>query len=440
MPFKSKHSLDGGGRVYCDCRKGQQVGAWRMAFSRSAGNFRIDVNKTTGHNEVAKAQGFANDYARLVEKTVHKQFMGIPLNNEERQIAGLKSEATAEVYVGTLGEQIEPFLLTRESPPDSPYIRNCRDELRIVFQQLALGLPKSQKLNMMSLTAMSIRAALLKLKETKKWHARSYNRHRSAMYKFCEYLKPAGLNPNPVELIPTLSESDDPVRPARAFSDEELVSLIQTCVEDTSVDRANKADSIGGMGDAAMIFIAVYTGLRAGHIRNLVKENITILEDGVIVEPNVTVQRHKSKKGIVNAITDPWAVEIISKYLMKLPAGVKLFPVARAYTSRLITLRSAEAREKWIEKAKTAKLKGERMASSFLAKKDTQGFCLTFHALRNTTATRALDAGISSIRVQKMMGHSKAAMTAHYDRPAHAALLKQAALIPSLPRPQLKLA
>lgn len=415
--------------------KAEEVGAYRMRFMRREGNFVINVDKSTDQIEAGAAVRVATLYADLARKVVNKQANGLVLSADkvrigniettEYEVAGLPAPEVVQM-VGALKEQIAGLQQAMsDAHRDARYIEGTGVDVKIVLDQMQRGKNASARpgeLGLSDLTTENIRAALSELKKNRKWSARSYQRARYATFKFCDHVR---IKPNPVADIEVPDPDENPVRPARPFADDELVALISEAVAHS-------------LRDAAMIFMGMYSGLRASHLRGVTRDKVEVLKDGVIVTPPVKNRLSKKKRATVNAITDPWAVEVISKYVATLKADDKLFPVDRPYCSRMIRKYAASARAAWIDAAKEAKVKEERMKSDFLNRKDRDGFVIHFHALRNTFITRAFGANIPDARIQAMAGHSRVEQTRGYDRPANEALIAQANMIPHLHRPKRK--
>ncbi len=172
------------------------------------------------------------------------------------------------------------------------------------------------------------------------------------------------------------------------------------------------------------IRMAVYTGLREGDVATLEGAEIRREQDCLVLAPNKT-KRWGTGAQVIHSLDAPWVAHVPTP-----TAGGMVWPLAaKAYGQGKGHVFARE----WKELCRRAKIAVERPAEEGERRKRAVKLA-TFHSLRHTFVTQALEAGAAKDDIRKLAGHSTIAMTEHYDHtPALAAARRVAAAMPAIP-------
>lgn len=176
----------------------------------------------------------------------------------------------------------------------------------------------------------------------------------------------------------------------RALTSDELLKLLNVCVEDKS---------IAGIRDAAILMV-LRVGLRRSEIVNLDLSDLNLCDD------YVTVRGGKGRKDRVVYFPESAIayLEAWSNTVRGIEPGPLLLPVSKA--KRVVWRR----------------LSDQAVMTIMLKRGEAAGIeDFTPHDFRRTFAGDLLDAGVDIVTVQKLMGHADPATTAKYDRRGDAA-------------------
>ena len=183
-----------------------------------------------------------------------------------------------------------------------------------------------------------------------------------------------------------------------------------------------------------LFLIAVYTGMRLGDCCCLTWEAVDLSSLMIQVVPRKT-RRYLSAR----PVTIPLHAELVGMLKETPPEsrrGFVIDSIARDFTQR-----------RWAVSRKLEKIfsKADIETSVMLEGRERRTPSATFHSLRHTFVSIAVNAGVPLAVVQSIVGHTSTAMTRHYYHPSEVALRQAVDAIPSIesgaanpPRPRMR--
>ena len=171
-----------------------------------------------------------------------------------------------------------------------------------------------------------------------------------------------------------------------------------------------------------MLFsIAIYTGMRLGDCCCLTWDAVNLASSIIQIVPRKT-RRYLSGR----PVTIPLHPEL-SALLNEMPpesrSGFVMRSIAQDFTTRRWNV--SRKLDRIFERAKIA-------TSVMLEGRNRRTPSATFHSLRHTFVSIAVNAGIPLATVQSIVGHTSTAMTRHYYHPSEVALRQAVNAIPSI--------
>lgn len=213
------------------------------------------------------------------------------------------------------------------------------------------------------------------------------------------------INKNPADIakVPTLKNLNQKKKEIEIYSKEEQKKLIEI----------SKNDKIYGI----VVIVALYTGMRKGEILGLQWDDINF--DNKTISVNKQLSRLKDYEGNTGKRT-----KLFIQYNTKTNNSTRIIPMSSSLEN--ILKKQNELQQKYKRKLGKAYYKynmvfcredgyyldPDTVLSKYqeLAKKAKIKKC-TFHALRHTFATRALESNISPKVVSKILGHTSVQFT-----------------------------
>ncbi len=253
------------------------------------------------------------------------------------------------------------------------------------------------------------------------------NFYLQAARQFCRFMVRDGRAPeNPLEHLQGGNVRTDRRHDRRAFTDDELRSLLKTL--------RNGSTRFGMTGpDRAYLYeLTAETGLRASELRSLTWASFNL--DGT--PPTVTVQAAYSKRRREDTL--PLRASTVRtlrswhKTLGSASTKHPVFPGMPLKTAKMLRADLEDARAAWIEQARCdVSERKRREESGFLVYRDDSGRVLDFHSLRHTFATNLARGGVHPKQAQDLVRHSDINLT--LSRYTHTVVADQAAALSVLP-------
>ncbi len=205
-----------------------------------------------------------------------------------------------------------------------------------------------------------------------------------------------------LSIIPKLNEQEDRRRVRRALTAEELTRLLEVAAEQ---DEANR----NYFPRYPIYLTAAMTGLRRKELKHLTWADVDFENQTLRVRMNVG----KAKREDIIPLHGQ-VIDVLAK--IKPDNGRSSGRVFRTMPTILTFYKDiTRARERWINEAITDQEKKSRQESDLLAKKDSEGRVVDFHALRTTLGTNLALKGVAPQIAQRIMRHSDYRTTlAHY--------------------------
>ena len=204
---------------------------------------------------------------------------------------------------------------------------------------------------------------------------------------------------NPLRRLKAVPVTDE--RQRGVFTVEQVQRLIDT----TAASSVVRSRMEGGIR-ALLYRLAVETGLRAGAIAALTRENFRFADDGsaiVTVEAGHQKNRRRHRVPVRASLAGE-----LRRLIARTEPGRPLFKLRRG-----------------------AELLRRDLADAELPEYDAEGHRLDFHSFRHTAGTWLSEHGVDLKVVQEVLGHKTFAMTA--DRYTHVRLERVAAEMQKLP-------
>lgn len=186
-------------------------------------------------------------------------------------------------------------------------------------------------------------------------------------------------------------------------------SLTEDEVERVMVEAAKDPD------DELLFSLGVYTGLRISDCALMKAESVD-LEAGVLRVVPLKTKRHMS--AALEIPMHPALRKVVEKAFAKRPSGYLSERNAYMYERRTLTDRTR------------AVLERAGIETSMLDPEGRRKLVCGFHSLRHTFVSMSIDAGMNPLLVQRIVGHTSAAMTDHYYHANRKALEEGIAKIP----------
>jgi len=232
---------------------------------------------------------------------------------------------------------------------------------------------------------------------------KSSNHYLASIKAFCNWLvEQRRLRESMVAHLKPVNAKTDRKRQRRALSDDELRQLLE-------ITRSGPFRYKSSGPDRATLYrLAMETGLRAGELRSLNRENFKL--DG---DPSVTVVAGsaKNRREDTLPLRADLAAELRGMLSGKMP-NVRAFALpGRDYMADMLRADLDDARNSWINEAVTAQGKQERTESDFLAYLDHSGRHFDFHALRHQFASNLAAAKVHPKTAQEVLRHSSIELT-----------------------------
>lgn len=201
-------------------------------------------------------------------------------------------------------------------------------------------------------------------------------------------------------LIKSNRLASDPLKAAQHLNIKTDCRLTRRAISPTEfrrlIDSTRASDKtwvkLDGFSRAALYLIAGRTGLRAGTLATMTKDDLRLVDD----TPHVTIdaKRMKSKRDISIPLSPETIIEL-QPWLNTRQPGQLLWPGNWYSNSDAATI-----------------LRRDLEAAAIPA--DTPDGTFDFHALRSQCGTDLARAGVPLTVVQKILGHSKAELTAKF--------------------------
>ncbi len=239
---------------------------------------------------------------------------------------------------------------------------------------------------------------------------RTSNSYLACIKGFCRWCVKSGLAAtNPLAWIAPINDRTDRRHDRRALSADELRHLLD------AASAGPRRFGMTGHERAVLYRVAVETGLRAGELRSLTAGSFSLAADG----PSVTVQAAYTKNG--QEATLPLRADTattLAEYLRgKAPKARALTIPMSTETARMLREDLADARQAWLDAARTPQERMAREQSTFCAYRDDAGRCADFHALRHTFISNLVAGGVHPKTAQQLARHSTITLT--MDRYSH---------------------
>ncbi len=181
--------------------------------------------------------------------------------------------------------------------------------------------------------------------------------------------------------------------------------------------------------DRAMAYrVALGTGFRAKELRSLTPRSFDLDSDPptVTAEASYSKRRRKDVQPIRQDLAD-----MLRTWLQGRPAGERIFANMPGATARMLRADLREARQQWIDAAKTDAQREQREQTDFLQYEDSAGHVIDFHATRHTYISGIVAGGASVKTCQELARHSTPVLT--IGRYSHARLHDLQGAIETLP-------
>jgi integrase len=182
-----------------------------------------------------------------------------------------------------------------------------------------------------------------------------------------------------------------------------------------------------------MLFsLAVYTGMRLGDCCCLTWDAVNLSSSIIQIVPRKT-RRYLAARPVTIPL-HPELADMLRKTPPELRSGFVMDSIAKDFTQR-----------RWVVSRTLERIfaKADIETSVMLEGRERRTPSATFHSLRHTFVSIAVNAGVPLATVQSIVGHTSTAMTRHYYHPSEVALRQAVNAIPSigsgvanLPRPR----
>ena len=198
------------------------------------------------------------------------------------------------------------------------------------------------------------------------------------------------------------------------------------------VRRLLAASEVCGREWRMLFSLAVYTGMRLGDCCCLTWEAVNLSSSIIQIVPRKT-RRYLAARPVTIPL-HPELADMLRKTPPELRNGFVMDSIAKDFTQRRWVV--SRTLERIFEKAGIE-------TSVMLEGRERRTPSATFHSLRHTFVSIAVNAGVPLATVQSIVGHTSTAMTRHYYHPSEVALRQAVNAIPSigsgvanLPRPR----
>ncbi len=243
------------------------------------------------------------------------------------------------------------------------------------------------KKNIMDITTDEIQEYLGSLKEYSTSTIKKIKEQFSQAFR--EALNKGYIMRNPMYGVITPKSNKRP-KDVRALTIEEQQDLTNYLLNIPTSDEPNKL----------IYLIQMYLGLRIGEVLAL---------------KNTDINLHKNLISVNKTLTTDLKGKIITKPIPKSVAGIREIPIPAFIRDEVITQMQKATNNK--DNLLFVNSKGEFLRPStvndklkqLLKKMDITG--ISNHSLRHTYATRCIEAGMRSVALQRLMGHSDVSIT-----------------------------
>ena len=251
--------------------------------------------------------------------------------------------------------------------------------------------------------------------------AQTFNFYIQAMKQFCRWaVRERRIAESPVSHLTGINAKTDRRHDRRALTSLELATLIRVTAD------GPVRFGMTGHERALLYRLAAETGLRVAELRSLRPSSFDLDPD----EPAVTVAAAYSKRRREDTI--PLRPEMAERLAFHVGMIVDDSPVFRLpdKTAKMLREDLSDAREHWLEQAKTPQERARRARSEFL-KYRTKAGVADFHALRHTFITNLARGGVHPKVAQDLARHCDINLT--MSRYSHTELAERAEALAKLP-------
>lgn len=251
--------------------------------------------------------------------------------------------------------------------------------------------------------------------------AQTFNFYIQAMKQFCRWaVRERRIAESPVSHLTGINAKTDRRHDRRALTTLELATLIRVTADGPT------RFGMTGHERAVVYRFAAESGLRVAELRSLRPSSFDLDPD----EPTVTVAAAYSKRRREDTI--PVRPEMAERLAFHVGMVIDDSPVFRLPDKPAKMLRDdlSDAREHWLEQAKTPEDRARRTRSDFL-KYRTKAGVVDFHALRHTFITNLARGGVHPKVAQDLARHCDINLT--MSRYSHTELAERAEALAKLP-------
>lgn len=225
----------------------------------------------------------------------------------------------------------------------------------------------------------------------------------------------------PDEVVHKELTADELARIGQAITGDDLKSTLAFKVTPTDGRKAPYVADLRGEL-LALFAVGIYTGLRLGDCACLSWADIDTVRGIIDTMPRKTVRKYKRR--VIIPIHPTLAAILASVPSAENRMGYVLPTLADIYENRQPSIITKRVQEILCASGITTTASGES---------GTKARTLAgFHSLRHTFASIMLNAGVSYALVEKMLGHAKESMTAHYFHENAAALAAAVSKLPTI--------
>ncbi|MCA9124445.1 MAG: site-specific integrase [Planctomycetaceae bacterium] len=217
-------------------------------------------------------------------------------------------------------------------------------------------------------------------------------------------------NQNPCEYLKPLNADVDDSRERRALPPWEFSLLIDAARKSKKLFRG-----LSGLDRTALYLAAAYSGLRVSELASLTPESVDLDGDPptLIVKAAYSKRRRLDVQPIRQDVADE-----LRTWLQSHDGTGKLWPRTWYLAAAKMLRRDlAEAREAWIEDARSDHERQAREQSDSLKYEDAAGRVFDFHSLRHQYISQLAAAGVHPKTAQTLARHSTIQLT--MDRYTH---------------------